>query len=69
MNYLDEIKKQIKEATTPCTHSNEVAGWFTRVDQQGMAMYQFDREGDLHCKRYKTIGTFARAIMNKLNGF
>jgi len=69
MNYLDQIKEEIRTATTPCTHSNEVAGWFTRVDVQGMAIYYYDQEGDLNCKRYKTIGTFARAIMNRLNGF
>ncbi len=68
MNYLEQIKEEIKNAKTPCTHSNDISGWFTRVDVQGMKIYSYDENGDLHCKRYKTIGTFARAIMNRLNG-
>jgi len=67
MTYLEQIKQEIKEATNTCTHSNEKAEWFTRVDAQGMAIYQFNKDGDLSCKFYKSINTFAKAIGNKLN--
>ncbi len=68
MSYLEQIKEEVRTARKPCTHSNEAAGWFTRVDNQGMAIYHYDNNDDLQCKFYKTIGTFARAIMNKTNG-
>ena len=68
MTYLEEIKEQIRTATTPCTHSNDAAGWFTRVDDRdGMCIYSYDTDGNLTYKRYKNINTFAKAVMNRIN--
>ena len=68
MSYLEEIKEQIKTASTVCTHSNDAAGWFTRVDEKdGFCIYYYDVNGDLTYKRYKNINTFAKAVMNKIN--
>ena len=70
MNYLETIKEEVRTAKTLCTHSNEAAGWFSRVEKNGsMVMYSYDENGELQTRYYKTIGTFARAIMNKTNGF
>lgn len=68
MSYLEEIKSEITQRTHPCTHSNESAGWFSRAESNGtFAIYQFDKNADLKCKHYKTLNSFARAIMNRTN--
>ncbi len=67
MEYLDRIKEQITNRTSPCTHENEAGGWFSRVEKNGMmVIYTFDEDDVLQSKNYKTLNGFAKAIMNKI---
>tara|TARA_R110002072_G_scaffold251004_1_gene409826 strand:+ start:281 stop:496 length:216 start_codon:yes stop_codon:yes gene_type:complete len=68
MEFLDRIKEEITNRTSPCTHANEAAGWFSRVESNGMmVIYTFDVNDVLQSKNYKTLNGFAKAIMNKCN--